>query len=148
ALTSLAQQFGQTIGERQALRTAIDIDPDKPKRYNEDLEEHELGSVLVSAVFEAFVTVFNHKTERYFRLATNGTGALPPGDLPKELQTVLAKQASKLAAQFQALCIRAIDYCPPIDIELGEYLRAIVTADRDLVPDDKWAYREALVDAF
>jgi hypothetical protein len=147
-LTSLAQQFGQTIGEQQALRTAIDSNADKPKRYDEDLEEHDLGSVLVSAVFDAFVTVFNRKTERYFRLATNGTGVLPPGDLPTELQVILAKRASQLAAQFQALCIRAIDYCPPVDIEFGEYLRAMITADRDLVPDDKWGYREALVDAF
>jgi hypothetical protein len=148
ALTGLAQQFGQTIGERQALRTAIDDDPDEPRRYDEQLEEHELGSVLVSAVFDAFVTVFKRKTERYFRLATNGTGVLPPGALPTELQVILAKRASQLAAQFQALCIRAIDYCPPVDIEFGEYLRAIITADRDLVPDDEWAYREALVDAF
>jgi hypothetical protein len=31
---------------------------------------------------------------------------------------------------------------------LGEYLRAVLTADRDLVPDDPWAYREAWIDAF
>ena len=30
----------------------------------------------------------------------------------------------------------------------GEYLRAVLTADRDLVPDDPWAYREARIDAF
>lgn len=33
-------------------------------------------------------------------------------------------------------------------MELGEFLRAVITADRDLVPDDKWAYREAWIDAF
>jgi hypothetical protein len=46
------------------------------------------------------------------------------------------------------MCIRAIDYCPPVDIEFGEFLRAIITADRDLVPDDPWAFREAWIDAF
>jgi hypothetical protein len=35
-----------------------------------------------------------------------------------------------------------------VDIKLGEFLRAMLTADRDLVPDDPWAYREALIDAF
>jgi hypothetical protein len=35
-----------------------------------------------------------------------------------------------------------------VDITLGEYLRALITADRDLIPDDSWSYREALVDAF
>jgi hypothetical protein len=148
SLTDLAQQFGQTVGEQQALRTAIDADPKKPKRYDEALEEHDLGSVLVSAVFDAFLTVFHRKTARYLRLATNGTGVLPPGELPAELQTILAEKASQLAAQFQAMCIRAIDYCPPVDIEFGEFLRAVITADHELVPDDRWAYREAWVDAF
>lgn len=148
SFTGLAQQFGQTVGEGLALRTAIDDDPKKPKRYDPVLEEHDLGSVLVSAVFDAFLTVFHRKTARYFRLATGGTGVLPPGELPAELQTILAREASQLAAQFQAICIRAIDYCPPVDIEFGEFLRAVITADHELVPDDKWAYREAWVDAF
>ena len=34
------------------------------------------------------------------------------------------------------MCIRALDYCPPVDITFGDYLRALITADRDLVPDD------------
>lgn len=46
------------------------------------------------------------------------------------------------------MCIRAIDYCPPVDISFGDYLRAVITADRDLVPDDPWGYREAWIDAF
>ena len=46
------------------------------------------------------------------------------------------------------MCIRAVDYCPPVDLRLGEDLRAIVTADFDLVPDDHWGYREALVRGF
>jgi hypothetical protein len=148
-LASLAQQFGQTTGEdAPSLRTAIDTDPTRPRVYDASLEEHQLGSVLVSAVFDAFTTVFRRKTARYLRLATRGTGVLPPGELPPELRDLLAEKASRLAAQFLTMCIRAIDYCPPIDIELGEYLRAVITADHDLVPDDPWAYREAWVDAF
>jgi hypothetical protein len=147
-LANLAQQFGQTVGESQALRTAIDPDPRKPRHYDAALEEHDLGGVLVSAVFHAFMTVFQRKTARYLRLATGGTGILPAGDMAPELRDLLAEKASRLAAQFLTICIRAIDYCPPVDIEFGEYLRAVITADHDLVPDDPWAYREAWVDAF
>ena len=64
------------------------------------------------------------------------------------MQNIFGEQASKLASHFLATCIRAIDYCPPVDLDLGEYLRALITADYDLVPDDRWAYREALIDAF
>jgi hypothetical protein len=147
-LASVAQQFGQTLGDRHALRSAIDCDSCMPRRYSEDLEEHALGSVLVSAVFDAFLAIYRRKTARYLRLATAGSGQLPPGELAPELQRILAEKASALAAQFQLICIRAIDYCPPVDVEFGEFLRAVLTADRELVPDDRWAYREAWIDAF
>lgn len=156
-LTDIARQLGQTAREtKTALRTAIDaIDsnaggdkPGGPKLYNPKLEAHDLGSVLLSAVFEAFITVFKRKTERLVRLATGGSGHLPPGELPADLQAALAEKASKLANQFLTMSVRAIDYCPTVDITFGEYLRAVVTADKDLVPDDPWAYREAWIDAF
>jgi hypothetical protein len=46
------------------------------------------------------------------------------------------------------MCIRALDYCPPVDLTFGEYLRALVTADRDLVEDDDLHYRVAFIEAF
>jgi hypothetical protein len=89
------------------------------------------------------------KIARDVRLATAGTGLLPrDAELPVDLKEVLAERASKIASQFLTMCIRAIDYCPPVDVEFGEFLRAVITADYDLVPDDPWAYREAWLDAF
>ncbi len=153
-LAELARQFGYTTLSgpgRKALRTAIDIQSSDAlplQQYDKGLESHELGSVLVSAVFEAFVTLFRRKTARYVRLATNGSGVLPTGAIPHELHKILAGEASQLASQILCLCVRAIDYCPPVDLEFGDYLRALITADAELVADDPWAYREALVDAF
>lgn len=147
-LTQLARQFGHTTGGGGPLRTAIEPPGAPLRRYDPALEPHALGQVLLNAVFDAFATVFQRKTERYLRLASNGTGVLPPGDLPLELQGLLAERASKLASQFQAMCIRAIDYCPPVGMTFGDYLRALVTADADVVPDDRWDYRGTLIDAF
>ena len=112
------------------------------------LESHALGSVLVSAVFEAFTTIVERKTARYVRLATGGTGSLPAGQIPIELREIIAAEASKIATQFLQICIRAIDYCPPVDVTFGEFLRAVLTADAQLVRDARWNYREALIDAF
>ena len=149
-LRDLARQFGHTTGQKGPLRSAIETDPAHPEQYQEDsqLEAHQLGSILVSAVFEAFVTIFKRKTERTIRLATNGSGVLPPGEISHDLQCELAEKASRLASQFLTICIRAIDYCPPVGINFGDYLRALITADYDLVPDDPWDYRGALIDAF
>jgi hypothetical protein len=146
-LTELARQIGEAY-RWPALRQALDADFEHPRLYDPSLEAHALGGVLVAAVFEAFLVVFRRKTARHVRLASAGTGVLPPGDPPIDLQHAMAEEASVLARQFLAICIRAIDYCPPVDIEFGEFLRAVITADRDLVPDDPWDYREAWIEAF
>lgn len=147
-LTELAGQFGHTTGQNGPLRNAVEKDTGNPTRYESGLEAHRLGSVLVSAVFDAFTQVYQRRTERFVRLATGGSGLLPPGELSHDLQAVLAERASKLASQFLGICIRAIDYCPPVGMTFGDYLRALITADYDLVPDDPWDYRGALIDAF
>jgi hypothetical protein len=46
------------------------------------------------------------------------------------------------------MCIRALDYLPPVDVTFFEYLRALITADFDLVGDDRYNYRVAFVEAF
>jgi hypothetical protein len=158
-LTSIATEFGLATGNGEALRSlnnvrATDGAPGAPHEentipvYREGMDPHEMGKVFASAVFYAFTTVYTHKAERYLRLASGGTGMLPPGDISNDLQDVLVEEVSQLASQFLNVCIRAIDYCPPVDLQLGEFLRAVITADLDLVPDDQWEYREAWIDAF
>ncbi|QCO03330.1 peptidase M4 [Azospirillum argentinense] len=149
-LIGLARQFGMASGHGGALRKAIETlaSNEEPPQYQTVGEEpHERGSILVSAVFEAFLTVFRRKAGRYIRLATRGSGVVV-GELPPELLEVVAEEACQLAGQFLTICIRAIDYCPPVDLELGEYLRAVITADYELVPDDPHAYRETWIAAF
>jgi hypothetical protein len=156
-LTDIARQFGQTQSNPSlALRSAVDdsncsgdsCSPHHRMVYNINLEIHELGSVLVSAIFDAFSTIFDRKIRKYIQISTHGSGVLPEGELEPSLADVLAKEASDLARQFLGICIRAIDYCPPISVTFGDYLRAMITADFELVPNDPLGYREALVDAF
>ena len=61
---------------------------------------------------------------------------------------MLAKEVRKLAEHFLNMFIRAIDYCPPVDIRFGEYLRALLTSDYDVVPDDAYGYRDKLIKSF
>jgi hypothetical protein len=82
------------------------------------------------------------------RIASGGTGILPQGELHPDLVNRLANEASKTARHVLNMCIRALDYCPPTDITFGDYLRAIITADLDLVEDDSRNYRLAFIDAF
>jgi len=168
-LTDLAREFGYArskTGRGDALRSGVDLDgvaafdsdalpqPDgtpgavSPVVYDPKLEPHKLGSVLVSAVFEAFATVVKRKTERYYRIAGLDPQNLAAAALNDALIKAVAQEASDIAGQFLSICIRAIDYCPPTDMELGEYLRALITADSDLERSDKWGFREALMRSF
>ncbi|MBU1286958.1 MAG: S8 family serine peptidase [Alphaproteobacteria bacterium] len=156
-LGALALQFGQAIGYRGALRNAI-ARKDKADRwhrivpskddYQRHQEPHLRGQVLVSAIFDAFLNVYEREARDFIRLATHGSGVLPPGEIPPLLARKLSELAARISGRVVSICIRALDYCPPIDLTFGEYLRALITADRELVPDDACGYRVAFVSAF
>ncbi|HVK80672.1 MAG TPA: hypothetical protein VM915_08655, partial [Verrucomicrobiae bacterium] len=146
-LAELAQEFGQALGNNGALRNALRDKPD-PAVLATTMEPHERGSILVAAVFDAFTTAYQERASRLIQLATAGSGILPPCELPGLLVDELSREAAKAASHFLNMCIRALDYSPPVGVTFGDYLRALVTADRDMVPDDPHAYRVALIDAF
>jgi Subtilase family len=149
-LAKLAIQFGQaTTGSYEALRDALRDDPKVANYQNYAKEDpHKLGSVLVAAVFAAFLSIYRSRAADLIRLATEGTGVLKEGDIPEDLVRRLTDEASKAARHVLGICIRALDYCPPVDITFGEYLRALITADYDVVRDDVHGYRVAFISAF
>lgn len=156
-LGELAQQFGEATGRYGALRNAIgELGPDNvwhpiqpdPKRLKTASEPHERGSILVAAVFGAFLAIYKARVRGLITLATSGSGILPAGALHPSLVNELAREATKTAEHFLNMCIRALDYCPPFDVTFGDYLRALITADFDAVRDDRHGYRVALIESF
>lgn len=156
-LGQLAQQFGKAIGGHGALRDALGKEdehgvwkpaaPD-PRALDKHLEPHDRGAVLVAAVFDAFLSIYKSRVSDLLRIASNGTGVLPQGELHPDLVNRLAGEAAKSAQHVLTMCIRALDYCPPVDITFGDYLRGLITADFDLVPEDPRGYRIAVIEAF
>ena len=61
------------------------------------------------------------------RLATGGSGVLSPGAIHPDLVGRLAREAKKSAAHVLEICIRALDYCPPVDITFADYLLPMST---------------------
>ena len=157
-LGELAQEFGRATGNRGSLRDALgkvnkatgkwERRPPDPARMQTDMEPHARGSILVSAVFDAFISIYESRIADLRRIASGGTGILNDGELHPDLVNRLATEAVKSARHVLTLCIRALDYCPPVDIDFGDYLRALITADRDVYPNDLRGYRLAFIDAF
>jgi len=157
-LGELAQQLGQAIGQHGALRSAIGainpktgnwkpLQPD-PNAYENTLEPHDRGAILVATIFDAFLAIYRSRIADLLRIATGGTGVLQAGEIHPDLVNRLADEAAKAAQQVLTICIRALDRCPPVDLTFGDYLRALITADSDAVPEDERGYRIAFIEAF
>lgn len=146
-LGEMAYQFGAAMGYSRALRSAIALNPEQ-QNYTNTFKPHDRGAILVATVFQAFVKIFERRVSDLMRIATGGSGVLPQGALHPDLVNRLAEEAAKIAARVLTICIRALDYCPPVDLTFPDYLRALVTADSDLVPDDRDDYRLAFLEAF
>ncbi len=157
-LAQLAQQFGRATGRGTALRDALgginpetgawESRPPNPLALEGIYEPHARGAILVAAVFRAFTLVYHHRVADLFRLSTGGTGILPDGEIHPDLVGRLAGEAREIAARILRMCIRGLDYCPPVDLTFGDYLRAVVTADLELNPEDSDGCRVAFVQSF
>ncbi|HSI82422.1 MAG TPA: hypothetical protein VK970_01490, partial [Candidatus Methylacidiphilales bacterium] len=156
-LGQLAQQFGKASGRGDALRNYLGHRDEhgvwqqrKPDVHllSRTAEPHERGAILVAAVFGAFLKVYRFRTSDLYRIASEGTGILRAGDIHPDLCNRLADEASRAALYILQMCIRALDYCPPVGITFGDYLRAVITADFDFSPDDRNGYRVAFIESF
>nr|WP_068890877.1 hypothetical protein [Pedobacter panaciterrae] len=157
-LGELATQFGTALAHgRGALRSAIGSYNKKgkwertvpdPTLYQTVTEAHQRGAILVATFFDALIKVYNFKTADLIRIASNGSGVLPEGSISMDLAKRLASEVCEISDHLMNIAIRALDYCPPIDITFGDFLRALITADIDFAEADENNYRIALIDAF
>jgi hypothetical protein len=157
-LAKLAQQFGRATGRGAALRDALGSESEQtgvweprtpdPQALDRAVGAHARGAILVAAVFRAFLLMYRASSADLFRIATQGSGRLPDGELHPDLTRRLAAEAAACALRILQMCIRAVDYCPPVDITFGDFLRGVVTADVDYAPEDRNGYRTVFVESF
>ncbi|MFO0798040.1 MAG: hypothetical protein U0804_11215 [Gemmataceae bacterium] len=154
-LAELAGQFGRATKRGGALRNALgEFDKDgrrvrpQPKTLAGTTRPHDRGAILVAAVFDAFLRIYEDRIRDLKRIASDGSGILRPGDIHPDLARRFADEAVKAAQRVLNISVRALDYLPPVDITFGDYLRALITADAELVPDDPKRHRVAFIEAF
>lgn len=149
-LTDVAGQFGdaRTRGGG-SLRTALDVVAGRAPQLRGDLaarDPHDRGAYLLAAVFEAFLTLYAQRTADLIALAPR-IGARADR-LHPDIVARLADEAADTADTLLQIVVRALDYVPPVDIRFGEFLRALVTADADLFPEDRDRQRTIIAEAF
>ncbi|WP_395391210.1 hypothetical protein WBP07_11630 [Novosphingobium sp. BL-8A] len=139
-LFGLAVEMGQELsGVRgQALRRSVKMVPGKDYLNDpEYAEEHMRGEVLVAAMLHSFVDVWLARLER--------VGTIERG---KKHRALVVEEGARAASHLLTMAIRAIDYCPTVDLSFADYLSALLTVDREVVPDDQFGYRERLLGCF
>lgn len=142
-INRIAAQFGQAVygrADRSYLRSALN---GKTMADVEGVfEEHDYSEVMTGAyydyllkAYERFVPITLAKQQR-----TNPRKTMDGG--------VAVAALIKAAELTGRLFLRALDYCPPVDIDFVEYARAIVASDRVAYPVDKHEFRKDLLTVF
>jgi hypothetical protein len=133
----IAEQFGDEIykyGEaarpylRSALEPLISI-----QNIKDDWGPHKSSLVMTKAMWKILseFVLINHPPESKKNSKKWKTQAVVDG-----------------YTTFKRLALRALDYCPPVDIQFIDYVHAMLKADREAYPVDKNNYRGIIRDVF
>jgi hypothetical protein len=138
ALLGLADQMGKELNiMRGALRRSVSLPPNVT--YLKDwTEPHALGEVFVAAMLTSFLNVWTRRLESLGKLADGGLSA-----------ERVVEEGVNAANHLLTMAIRALDYTPAVDLQFGDYLSALLTADLRVSPDDsKYRYRDIVRKSF
>ncbi|MEV5965982.1 hypothetical protein AB0L70_29715 [Kribbella sp. NPDC051952] len=143
-----AQAAGGTVaGRYPALRRSIDLLP-SPAWLNDPayVEPHRRAEILVAAFMQTMVSMWAGRLDPLrIEVAADGAAAADHGGLDVAR---VAEEGVKAAQHLLGMLLRALDYLPPVELEFGDVIDAVITADQRLAADDEHGYREALTAAF
>ncbi len=137
-LLGVAKQLGSTMsgGRASALRRSVELDPNPDLLADPQYQEaHNRGEILVAAFAHTLLEMWSDRLEAI----TYGGGL----DLDRA-----AEEGAKAAGHLLEMAIRAVDYTPPVELEFGDYIDAVLLSDQIVAPDDRHQYRDALTGAF
>jgi hypothetical protein len=137
SLMKLAEEMGQELSglRGEALRHSVKLKPGRDYMSDAEFqEEHRRGELLVAAMLRSFLDIWLARLDK--------VGTISRG---KKDRSLVVEEGAKAADHLLTMAIRAIDYCPPVDLNFAAYLSALLTVDQEVVPDDRYGYREALL---
>lgn len=140
ALFKLAEEMGSSLTQIRgsALRHSTDLPAnDEWKTSDEFLEPHRRGEVLVAMMLNALIHIWSERIKPFVN-----------SNEPIELRRIV-EEGQRAADYLLTMSIRALDYCPPVHLEFGDYLSALLTADLEIRPDDSvFNFRKHLLASF
>ena len=143
-LSGVAKQVGRELNGDEvdqvrgsALRQSVLLEPRLDYLTDPNWEEaHQRGEILVAAFMRSFLALW------YKRILGLGTFE---GRYNRDM---VVEEGAKVADHLLTMAIRALDYCPPTDMDFSAYLASLLTADAEVVPEDKHGYRKIIRQTF
>lgn len=146
AIFTLAEDMGSKGAgvHGSGLRDSLNIKPSRDLLGQREFQEpHRRGELLVAAVLRSIIRI----AERRCYVVGVQNSKEPEEKLISQRQ--LAECVAEACRNMMSICIRALDYLPPVHLTFGEYLSALLTADYELVGNDsKYGYRAIIQDSF
>jgi hypothetical protein len=140
-LLGLAEDMAAEAGGARvnALRRSVDLEPDRNLLNRAQYREpHRRGEVLVAATMRAFVDAW---VRRLVGPAATQTELI-------DLRRVI-EEGADVADTLLTMAIRGLDYTPPVHLEFGDFLSAMLTADTEVRADDaKYGLRQGLLESY
>lgn len=138
-LFGLAEELGAADEDHRgdALRRSVKMPPGATWRTDPRYREpHQLGEVLVAAVAQTLLRMWHGRLDKLHQKGTPISAQLA------------AEEGAKSAQHLLNMCIRAIDYTPPIEFLFEDFLDAILASDKEVAPADEHHYRDTLTEVF
>jgi len=140
-LFDLAKQVGQEVQavRGKPLRHSLELEPNPElyRTFEEFKEAHRRGEILVAAMLTAFVNIWSARLQALI------------ADRQEVDRSRVIEEGADIADCLLTSAIRALDYAPPVDVTFGDYLCALLTADREIRPaDTRYDLRRLVREAF
>jgi hypothetical protein len=148
----VARELGQGVGypdpeRRGSLRRSITLTPKDYSQQPNFNEPHFRGELLVAAMMNAFLEIWIQRIQHLY--PKTQTASRRGAKAYRLDRARVVEEGAAIADQLLTMSIRAIDYCPPTDIQFCDFLSALLTSDHELRPDDaKFKFRETLRKSF
>ncbi|MDR6670218.1 serine protease [Rhizobium sp. 1399] len=125
-LSSLAEEFGNNIGDRPYLRSALN--ELKYADVKNDQRQHYMSQVLTGAMFDII-----RKLTRYY-MQVRGLS----------VENALWSTIRRM----QCMTVQPLDLLPPCDVTFQDYALAVLRAEQIVNPTDPDGYRSMMIDVF
>jgi hypothetical protein len=135
-ISNIAAEFGNGLSmEYQSLADSYLRNANNTKTMadmKDVFEEHDLSMVPTGVYYDVLKGVYEFLMKRQDRSKAN-----------KRVACLISA-----ARVTRRMMLRALDYCPPVDIQYEDYARAVIRADFITYPIDSSGFRKIAVDAF